>query len=98
MNYGVDFTSGTTVAIKTSSATTTEQVREAATGAGVEKINGQSTVVQRDVTPGVDGATYTIKVPELTTAEVQKLSGRSQRCRRARCSPPRRWGRPWVRS
>lgn len=75
MNYGVDFTSGTTVAIKTSSATTTEQVREAATGAGVEKINGQSTVVQRDVTPGVDGATYTIKVPELTTAEVQKLSG-----------------------
>lgn len=74
MNYGVDFTSGTTVAIKTAADTTTEQVRSAATGAGVEKINGQSTVVQRDVTPGLDGATYTIKVPELTTPEVQKLS------------------------
>ncbi|GGR44629.1 protein translocase subunit SecDF [Deinococcus seoulensis] len=74
MNYGVDFTSGTTIAIKASGDTTTEQVRAAATGAGVEKVNGQSTVIQRDVTPGVGGATYTIKVPELTSAEVQTLS------------------------
>ena len=49
LNYGVDFSSGTTITAKTSAATTTEQVREAVTGAGVEKANGQSTVILRNV-------------------------------------------------
>ncbi|UBV43608.1 protein translocase subunit SecD [Deinococcus taeanensis] len=74
LNFGVDFTSGTTMSVKTSSATTTEQVREAVTGAGVEKVNGQSTVIQRTVTPGVEGASYTVKVPELTRAEINRVA------------------------
>ncbi|WP_034384056.1 protein translocase subunit SecD [Deinococcus sp. YIM 77859] len=74
LNYGVDFTSGTTLTVRTGSETTTEQVRSAVTGAGVEKVNPQSATIQRDVTPGISGAQYTVKVPELTAAEVQTLS------------------------
>ncbi|GAA0520632.1 protein translocase subunit SecD [Deinococcus depolymerans] len=74
LNYGVDFTSGTTLAIKTSAATDTEAVRSAVAGAGVAKVTEQSASIQRDVVPGMSGATYTIKVPELTVAETQRLS------------------------
>ena len=80
LNYGVDFSSGTTITAKTSAETTTEHVRAAVTGAGVEKANGQSTVILRNVVTGQSGASYTIKVPELTQEErvavqaaVQKL-------------------------
>ncbi|WP_019008748.1 protein translocase subunit SecD [Deinococcus aquatilis] len=75
LNYGVDFISGTTLAIKTSGATTTEQVRSAVAGAGLGKVTAQSASIQRDITPGVGGATYTVKVPQLTSTEVQTLTG-----------------------
>ncbi|MDB5045369.1 MAG: preprotein translocase subunit SecD [Deinococcus sp.] len=75
LNYGVDFISGTTLAIKTSGATTTEQVRSAVAGAGLGKVTAQSASIQRDITPGVAGATYTVKVPQLTSTEVQTLTG-----------------------
>ncbi|MBZ9711895.1 protein translocase subunit SecD [Deinococcus multiflagellatus] len=74
LNFGVDFTSGTTISVKTSAATSTEQVRAAATGAGVQKVNPQSTVIQRTVTPGLEGASYTIKVPELNRDEINRVS------------------------
>ncbi|MEF2280025.1 protein translocase subunit SecD [Deinococcus sp. YIM 134068] len=73
LNYGVDFTSGTTLTVRASANTTTEQMRAAVTGAGVGKVNAQSATIQRDVTPGLSGAQYTVKVPELTSAEVQTL-------------------------
>ncbi len=75
LNYGVDFTSGTTLAIKTSGATSTEQVRSAVAGAGLGKVTPQNASIQRDITPSVSGATYTIKVPQLTSIEVQTLTG-----------------------
>ncbi|MVN88664.1 protein translocase subunit SecD [Deinococcus sp. HMF7620] len=74
LNFGVDFTSGTTIAIKTSAETSTEQVRTAAAGAGVDKVTPQSTVIQRTVTPGLTGASYTIKVPELTRDEINRVA------------------------
>ncbi|WP_019585750.1 protein translocase subunit SecD [Deinococcus apachensis] len=74
MNYGVDFTSGTTLTVRASGQTTTEQMRAAVTGAGITKVTPQSATIQRDVTPGLNGAQYTVKVPELTTPEVQKLT------------------------
>ncbi|EYB69831.1 bifunctional preprotein translocase subunit SecD/SecF [Deinococcus phoenicis] len=73
LNYGVDFTSGTTQTIRASAATTTEQVREAVTGAGLPKVTPQSATIQRDVIPGISGTQYTVKVPELTAAESQRL-------------------------
>lgn len=74
MNFGVDFTSGTTLSVKTSAQTNTEQVRAAVAGAGVAEVTSQSAAIQRTVTPGLSGASYTIKVPELTTAEIGRLS------------------------
>ncbi|GMA16408.1 protein translocase subunit SecD [Deinococcus metallilatus] len=74
MNYGVDFSPGTTLTVRASGQTTTEQVRSAVAGAGVAKVTPQSAAIQRDVTPGLAGAQYTVKVPELTSPEVQKLS------------------------
>jgi SecD/SecF fusion protein len=76
LNYGVDFTSGTSITAKISAATTTEQVRAAVTGAGVAKVTGQSTAIQREITPTSSGVTYTIKVPELTSDEVKAVSAK----------------------
>ncbi|MFC5848159.1 protein translocase subunit SecD [Deinococcus petrolearius] len=73
LNYGVDFTSGTTLTVKTDAATSTEQVRAAVAGAGVPEVTAQSAAIQRDVTPGQSGAQYTVKVPELTAAQAQTL-------------------------
>ncbi|THF88776.1 protein translocase subunit SecD [Deinococcus sp. KSM4-11] len=74
LNYGVDFTSGTTLTVRTSASTTTEQVRSAVAGAGVNNVTAQSATIQRDITPGQGGAQYNIKVPELTTAQIATLS------------------------
>jgi SecD/SecF fusion protein len=73
LNYGVDFTSGTTLTVRASAATTTEQVRGAVTGVGLAKVTPQSATIQRTETPGLTGAQYTVKVPELTAAETQRL-------------------------
>ncbi|WP_102127395.1 protein translocase subunit SecD [Deinococcus planocerae] len=73
LNYGVDFVSGTTLTVRASAATTPEQMRAAVTGASVAKVTPQSATIQRDVIPGIGGAQYTVKVPELTAAETQRL-------------------------
>lgn len=77
LNQGVDFTSGTAITLKTAAGTTVESVRAAVAGAGVDKVNAQSTTVQRSVTPGIAGATYNIKVPvELQGAQRQTIQSR----------------------
>ncbi|MFK7601824.1 protein translocase subunit SecD [Deinococcus sp. SM5_A1] len=73
LNYGVDFTSGTTLTLRTDTTTNTEQVRAAASGAGIAKVNNQSAAIQRDVNPTQNGVQYNVKVPELTAAEADKL-------------------------
>lgn len=73
LNYGVDFTSGTTLTVRASTETSTEQVRAAVTGAGLAKVNPQNATIQRDIIPGIEGAQYTVKVPELTAAEADQL-------------------------
>ncbi|WP_339095720.1 protein translocase subunit SecD [Deinococcus sp. VB142] len=74
LNYGVDFAPGTTLTTRVAADVSTEQVRNAVIGAGVGKVTGQSATIQRDNTPGQQGATYTVKVPELTADEVKQLS------------------------
>lgn len=73
LNYGVDFTSGTTMTVKTAATVDTETVRKAVAEAGVGKVTAQSAAIQRDITPGLTGAQYTIKVPELTAAEATTI-------------------------
>ena len=72
LNYGVDFTSGTTMTVRASSADT-EAIRQAVAGAGVSKITANNAAIQRDIVPGQNGTQYTIKVPELNSAEVAQL-------------------------
>ncbi|KEF35056.1 preprotein translocase subunit SecD [Deinococcus sp. RL] len=74
LNYGVDFTSGTTLTVRTPAETTTDQVRGAVTGAGVQKVTPQNSTIQRELTPVAGGVQYTVKVPELTAAEADRLS------------------------
>jgi len=74
LNYGVDFTSGTTFTVRADASTTTEQMRRTVTGAGIAKITPQSATIQRNVTPGLSGAQYTVKVPELNRAEGDTLT------------------------
>ncbi|WP_293913450.1 protein translocase subunit SecD, partial [Deinococcus sp.] len=76
LNYGVDFTSGTSITAKISTATTTEQVRSAVISAGVPNVTGQSTTVQREISPTSSGVTYTIKVPQLSSDEVKAVSAK----------------------
>ena len=79
LNYGVDFVSGTTLTARTDAAVTTEQVRTAMAGAGVPLVTAQSTTIQRDVNPTQEGAGYTVKVPELSTAQIASLSAAVQK-------------------
>lgn len=74
LNYGVDFTSGTTITVKADAATTTDQVRSLVASAGIEKVTAQSAMIQRDITPATEGASYSIKVPELTAQQSDSLS------------------------
>lgn len=76
LNYGVDFVSGTSITAKASPETTTDQVRQAVIGAGVPQVTGQSTTIQRDVSATSDGVTYTIKVPELNSAQTKQISAK----------------------
>lgn len=74
LNYGVDFAPGTTLTARVAPSVDTEQVRNAVIGAGVKSVTGQSATIQRDNTPGQEGQTYTVKVPELTAAQVKQVS------------------------
>lgn len=74
LNYGVDFTSGTTLSAQTAASVTTDQVRDAVTSAGVASVTGQSTTIQRELTPTQQGVNYTVKTPQLTTEEANKVT------------------------
>ena len=76
LNFGVDFTSGTSITAKAAPSTTTEQVRTAVTGAGIASVTGQSTTIQRDISPTASGVTYTIKVPELSSDQVKLVNAK----------------------
>ena len=76
LNYGVDFTSGTSITAKARADTTTEQVRSAVTGSGIASVTGQSTTIQRDVSATSSGVTYTVKVPQLTSEQVKAVTAR----------------------
>lgn len=70
LNYGVDFSSGTTITARFADGTTPEQIRQQVVAAGAEGVTPQNTVIQEDIIPGITGQQYTIKVPELSADEI----------------------------
>lgn len=73
LNYGVDFSSGTTITARFADGTTPEQIRQQVVAAGAEGVTPQNTVIQEDIIPGITGQQYTIKVPELSTGEIASV-------------------------
>ena len=76
LNYGVDFTSGTSITARTNATTDVEAVRKAVTGAGVAVVNPQNSTIQRSVTPGIAGVQYIVKVPQLSDVQIKAISAK----------------------
>jgi SecD/SecF fusion protein len=76
LNYGVDFTSGTSITARTNTTTDVEAVRKAVTGAGIAVVTPQNSTIQRSVTPGIAGVQYIIKVPQLTDPQIKAISAK----------------------
>ena len=76
LNYGVDFTSGTSITARTNTSTDVEAVRKAVTGAGVATVTPQNSTIQRSVTPGIVGVQYIVKVPQLSDVQIKAISAR----------------------
>ena len=74
LNYGVDFTSGTTMTVRAPAGTATEQLRSAVAGAGVSKITANNAAIQQDLVAGQAGTQFTVKAPELTAAEANQVT------------------------
>ncbi len=74
LNYGVDFTTGTSFTIQSVDATTTEQVRAAVDAAKVPNLIGKDAVIQRSPNPtGIIGVNFTIKVRELQKPQINAM-------------------------
>jgi SecD/SecF fusion protein len=74
LNYGVDFTTGTSFTVQSSDVTTTEQIRAAVDAAKVPDLIGKDAVIQRSPNPtGVVGVNFTIKVRELQKDQISAM-------------------------
>jgi SecD/SecF fusion protein len=71
--FGVDFTAGTSIQIQTAPAVTRAQVLQAAAGAGVPGVTDSSTQVIFSRTPGQDKNDFTVRIGELTDAQVDQV-------------------------
>ncbi|MGY2892268.1 protein translocase subunit SecD [Deinococcus sp. UYEF24] len=76
LNYGVDFTSGTSITVRANATTDVEAIRKALTGAGIASVTPQNSTIQRSLTPGIAGAQYTIKVPQLTDPQIKTITAK----------------------
>ncbi len=76
LDYGVDFTSGTSITVRADTSSNVESVRAALTSAGIATVTPQNSTIQRSVTPGLSGAQYTIKVPQLNDTQIKAISAR----------------------
>ena len=72
--FGVDFTAGTAIQLQTAPAVTRAQVLSAAAGAGVPGVTDSSTQVIFSRTPGQDKNDFTVRVGELTEAQVSTVA------------------------
>lgn len=72
--FGVDFTAGTAIQLQTAPAVTRAQVLSAAAGAGVAGVTDSSTQVIFSRTPGQDKNDFTVRVGELTDAQVNVVA------------------------
>lgn len=75
-NFGVDFTSGTAVTLRTNAGTSVAQVRDAVGSAGIPGVTAAGATIQSTTNPAVSGTSYSIKVPELTRPQIEQLRTR----------------------
>ena len=72
--FGVDFTAGTAIQLQTAPTVTRAQVLAAAASAGVPGVTDSSTQVIFSRTPGQDKNDFTVRVGELTEAQVNTVA------------------------
>lgn len=75
-NFGVDFTSGTAVTLRTNAGTSVAQIRDAVGSAGIPGVTAAGATIQSTTNPAVSGTSYSIKVPELTRPQIEQLRTR----------------------
>jgi SecD/SecF fusion protein len=73
-NWGVEFTSGTALTLRTEAGVRAEQVRSAVGGANVEDVTESGSTIVETVTPGITGKDFTIRVKELDADETIALT------------------------
>lgn len=73
-NYGVDFTTGTSITLKSTDSATVEDMRSAVDNAKIQGLVGKDAVIQRSPNPpGVGGVNFVVKVKELTKEQIGML-------------------------
>lgn len=72
-NFGVDFTSGTALTLRTDTGTSIEDVRRKITEANLPGVNAASAVIQSVSTPVLGSTNYSVRVSELGQPAIQRL-------------------------
>lgn len=72
-NLGVDFTAGTSYTVATNTAVAVEDVRSKLETSNIEGVDAKAAVIQRSVTPGIEGAQFTVKVGEISDTTSDQL-------------------------
>ncbi|HWG83915.1 MAG TPA: protein translocase subunit SecD [Deinococcales bacterium] len=73
-NWGVDFTSGTALTLRTEAGVRAEDVRSALGKANVEGASASNSTIVETVTPGITGKDFTVRVEELSAEETEALT------------------------
>ncbi|GGJ20330.1 protein translocase subunit SecD [Deinococcus roseus] len=72
-NLGVDFTAGTSYTVATKASVEVEDVRSKLETADIQGVDPKAAVIQRSVTPGIEGAQFTVKVGEIADTTSDQL-------------------------
>lgn len=72
-NLGVDFTAGTSFTVSTNTSVAVEDVRSKLETSNIEGVDAKAAVIQRSVTPNIEGAQFTVKVGEISDTTSDKL-------------------------
>lgn len=74
LQYGVDFTSGTAFTVNAAASVDVEAIRKTLDSVKIKGAEAANAVIQRTQTPGLEGAQFTVKVAQLSTDNIEKLS------------------------
>jgi SecD/SecF fusion protein len=66
--FGVDFTSGTSLTVRTADTVKSDQVRQVIGASGIKNVSASNTTIIESRTPGTTGKDFTVRVGELDQA------------------------------